>query len=55
MAGSYYTCPLATTPFRLEPGKRPVGLARKGWLEKSDVINTLPLEKLRKELAKKRK
>jgi len=31
-----------------------VGIARKGWLEKTDVINTLPLEKLRKELAKKR-
>ncbi len=32
-----------------------VGLARKGWLEKSDVINTLQLEKLEKELQKKRK
>ena len=31
------------------------GIARKGWLEKKDVINTLPLDKLRKELAKKRK
>jgi len=31
-----------------------VGLARKGWLTKADVINTMPLEKLRKELAKKR-
>ncbi len=31
-----------------------VGIARKGWLEKQDVINTLPLEKLRKELAKRR-
>jgi len=31
-----------------------VGLARKGWLTKADVINTLPLEKLRKELTKKR-
>ncbi len=31
-----------------------VGIARKGWLEKSDVINTLPLEKLRVELARKR-
>ena len=31
-----------------------VGVARKGWLTKADVINTLPLEKLRKELAKKR-
>lgn len=30
------------------------GIARKGWLEKKDVINTLPLEKLRKELARKR-
>jgi DNA polymerase (family X) len=30
------------------------GLARKGWLTKADVINTLPLEKLRRELAKKR-
>lgn len=31
-----------------------VGVARKGWLTKADVINTLPLDKLRKELAKKR-
>ncbi|MSU57661.1 MAG: DNA polymerase/3'-5' exonuclease PolX [Pedosphaera sp.] len=31
-----------------------VGVARKGWLTKADVINTLPLEKLRKELARKR-
>jgi DNA polymerase (family 10) len=30
------------------------GVARKGWLTKMDVINTLPLTKLRKELAKKR-
>jgi DNA polymerase (family 10) len=30
-----------------------VGVARKGWLEKADVINTLPLDKLRKELQKK--
>jgi len=30
------------------------GIARKGWLEKKDVINTLPLEKLRQELARKR-
>ena len=29
-------------------------MVRKGWLEKADVINTLPLEKLRKELQKKR-
>ncbi|MCU0782604.1 MAG: DNA polymerase/3'-5' exonuclease PolX [Verrucomicrobia bacterium] len=32
-----------------------VGVARKGWLEKSDVINTLPLEKLRNELSRKRR
>jgi DNA polymerase (family 10) len=32
-----------------------IGVARKGWLEKGDVINTLPLDALRKELAKKRK
>ena len=31
------------------------GIARKGWLEKEDVINTLPLPALRKALAKKRK
>lgn len=31
------------------------GVARKGWLTKDDVINTLPLAELRKELAKKRK
>ena len=30
------------------------GLARKGWLEKSDVINTLPLAKLRQALKAKR-
>jgi DNA polymerase (family X) len=30
------------------------GIARKGWLGPADVINTLPLEKLRKELRKKR-
>ena len=30
------------------------GIARKGWLTANDVINTLPLAKLRKELAKKR-
>jgi len=29
-------------------------IARKGWLEKSDVINTLPLKALMKELARKR-
>jgi DNA polymerase (family 10) len=26
------------------------GIARKGWLEKNDVINTLPLKPLLKEL-----
>ncbi len=30
------------------------GVARKAWLTKADVVNTLPLDKLRKELAKKR-
>jgi DNA polymerase (family 10) len=30
------------------------GIARKGWLEKADVINTLPFAKLQKELARKR-
>ncbi len=30
------------------------GIARKGWLEKRDVINTLPLDKLMKELKRKR-
>ncbi len=30
------------------------GIARKGWLEAKNVINTLPLEKLRKELRRKR-
>lgn len=30
------------------------GVARKGWLEKADVINALPLDKLRKALQKKR-
>jgi DNA polymerase (family 10) len=32
-----------------------IGVARKSWLTKADVINTLPLDKLKKELAKKRK
>jgi DNA polymerase (family X) len=31
------------------------GIARKGWLEAKDVINTLPLDKLRMELRRKRK
>ena len=30
------------------------GVARKGWLEKRDVINTLPLRELMKELKRKR-
>jgi DNA polymerase (family 10) len=30
------------------------GIARKGWLEAGNVINTLPLEKLRRELRRKR-
>ncbi|MDP7011327.1 MAG: DNA polymerase/3'-5' exonuclease PolX, partial [Verrucomicrobiota bacterium] len=30
------------------------GIARKGWLTKKDVVNTMPLTKLRKELTKKR-
>jgi DNA polymerase (family 10) len=30
------------------------GIARKGWLTKADIINTLPLQALRAELAKKR-
>ena len=30
------------------------GIARKGWLTKEDVVNTLPLDKLRKELGRKR-
>jgi len=30
------------------------GIARKGWLTKEEVVNTLPLEKLKKELKKKR-
>ena len=30
------------------------GIARKGWLDQRDVINTLPLDKLKKELKRKR-
>ena len=30
------------------------GIARKGWLTREDVVNTLPLDKLRKELGRKR-
>jgi DNA polymerase (family X) len=31
------------------------GIARKGWLTKEDVVNTLPLDRLKEELARKRK
>ncbi len=31
-----------------------VGIARKGWLTRGDIINTLPLEQLRQALAAKR-
>src|SRR5438445_1564920 len=31
------------------------GIARKGWLTKDDVVNTLPLDSLKKELKKKRR
>jgi DNA polymerase (family 10) len=31
-----------------------VGIARKGWLEKANIINALPLDKLKKELQRKR-
>jgi DNA polymerase (family 10) len=30
------------------------GIARKGWLTKDDVVNTLPLERVREELQRKR-
>jgi len=30
------------------------GIARKGWLTREDVVKTLPLERLRKELQAKR-
>ena len=30
------------------------GIARKGWLTKDDVINTLPLKQLKEELRRKR-
>ncbi|MGB9603473.1 MAG: hypothetical protein ACPMAG_11850, partial [Limisphaerales bacterium] len=30
------------------------GVARKGWLTREDVVNTLPLDKLMLELKKKR-
>ena len=30
------------------------GIARKGWLTREDVVNTLPLDKLRSELSRKR-
>jgi len=30
------------------------GMARKGWLEKKDVVNTLPLDQLKRELQRKR-
>ena len=31
-----------------------VGVARKGWLTKEDVVNTLPLGKIERELRRKR-
>jgi len=31
------------------------GIARKGWLTQADVVNTLPLPALRKELGNKRR
>jgi DNA polymerase (family 10) len=30
------------------------GIARKGWLTRNDVVNTLPLDELRRELGRKR-
>jgi DNA polymerase (family 10) len=32
-----------------------IGIARKGWLTRSDVVNTLPLGKIEAELARKRR
>jgi DNA polymerase (family 10) len=32
-----------------------VGIARKGWLRKEDVVNTLPLKAVREKMAAKRK
>jgi len=40
------------TTDQLEAIKFGISVARRGWLSKSDVINTLPLEKLLKELKK---
>lgn len=40
------------TTDQLEAIKFGISVARRGWLSKNDVINTLPLEKLLKELKK---
>jgi DNA polymerase (family 10) len=39
---------------RLQELRFGVGIARKGWLTKSDVMNCLPLGKIEVELARKR-
>jgi len=40
---------------RLQDLSLGVGIARKGWLTKSDVMNCLPLGKIEAELARKRR
>jgi DNA polymerase (family 10) len=50
-------CVINCDAHRLEHGgflRLGAGIARKGWLEKKNVINTLPLDKLMKELKAKR-
>jgi DNA polymerase (family 10) len=42
--------PDAHMPSGIEDVRYGVGIARKGWLEKKDVLNALPLEKFRKAL-----
>jgi DNA polymerase (family 10) len=46
--------PDAHTTFGLQDLIYGVGIARKGWLTKSDVVNCLPLGKIEQALATKR-
>ncbi len=41
-----------TSPSRLDMMRTGVGIARRGWLEKEDIVNTLPLKELKKLLAR---
>ena len=52
------TCVINCDAHRLEHAgflRLGAGIARKGWLTKADVVNTLPLDALRRRLARKRR